>query len=346
MTVNTKSWTSTTSEFRLIPVPATLFAEDLQALAAALPSGQRLPTLELIMARGRRGQLDESSPNHVRYQLFGTATAGQPAVAALCRVSDQGNTAEETMYWLRVDPVTLRADMNRVFLLSCGFADMDSSERKELTTIVRNALHHEGLELVESVSGHWLIPLPKSPGFDFPALHEALGRDMADILPDTPAATVWKKRMTDIQIELHQSELMRKRREAGQQEINSVWFWGGGRAPQSGQKTFSLVITRDPVSHGLALLTGTPVSAQGDLTAADEPVLVDWLMTSADAAREGAGLEQGASQLLQSPAARKYGFRLLAGDGQTWEFNTRDRFKLWRKTVPLSRHFSGGSEGG
>jgi len=323
----------------LTAAPVTLFAEDLQSLAAALPSGQRYPALESILARGRRVHMRGNSPNHVRYELFDADLVGQPAVAALCRLADQGNASEESVYWLRADPVTLRADMSRVFMLSCGFADMEHPEREELTRIVRDALLHEGLELVESSSGHWLISLPASPGFDFTGLQEALGRDMADVLPETSEATVWKKRMTDIQVELHQSELMQKRRETGRQEINSVWFWGGGSLPRVDQKVFASVISRDPVSTGLALLAGSSVAAHGKLAEANEPVLLDWLMTSADAVREAEQLDQGAAELLQSAAVQKYGLLLVAGNGQAWQYRVRDRLKLWRRPVPMSRHF-------
>ena len=320
--------------------PVTLFVEDIQALAAALPSEKRFPALERVLSRGVRNRLAATKPNHARYELLGASGAGQPAVAALCRVSDSGRPVEEGGYWLRADPVTLRADMSRVFLLSCGNADYTPQEQKELGLLVTQVLEREGIEALQTDSGYWLMALPESPGFDFPALHEVLGRDLAEMLPEHAEAAVWKKRMTDIQVELHQSRLNQRRRDMGQQEINSIWFWGGGVAPGVERKAFSQVVTRDPVTRGLALLAGVPVSSNPDLAAMESPAMIDWLMETADPAKEAEKLEHAMLELLTSPAAAKRGLRLVAGDGRAWNYRLSDRYRIWRKIEPLSRIFA------
>lgn len=320
--------------------PVTLFVEDLAALAAALPPERRFPVLERVLSRGRPARLAADAPNQARYELLGANPAEPPAVAALCRVSEQGAAGDRGVYWLRADPVTLRADMSRVFMLSCGTADYGPQEREELGRLVGETLSREGIELVQTRQGYWLMALSEPPGFEFPPLHEALGRDLADVLPDHPGATAWKRRMTDIQVELHQAGFNRRRRASGLQEINSVWFWGGGVAPPVEPAAFSSVVSHDPVSRGLALLAGVPVAGDADLSAVDAPALVDWLIKTADAPREGEALERAAEQLLLSPAARQYGLRLVAGNGQSWEFRPFDAYRVWRRAAPLSGHFS------
>lgn len=319
--------------------PVTLFVEDLESLAAALPPGQRLPALESILARGKFSQAPADSANHVRFQLLGIETNGPPPVAALCRIADRGPGQAGGNYWLRADPVTLRADMSRVFMTSCGFADLDQAERHEVTKLARETLGREGISLEESRAGHWLIPLDAPLAFDFVPLYQALGRDLADVLPEGPAASRWKKIMTDFQVELHQSGLNGRRREQGKQEINSLWFWGGGSAPAVGPLPFPALVSDDPVSRGLALQAGVPVREDVDFSTLSEPVLVDCLMHTGDAQQEACGLEGRVRQLLDSPAAKKHGFRLVSGAGRRWDVSTFDRARFWKKRRPLSESF-------
>ena len=321
-------------------IPVTLFVEDIQALAAALPSEKRFPAVERVLSRGVQNRLAATKPNHARYELLGASGAGQPAVAALCRVADSGRPVEQGSYWLRADPVTLRADMSRVFMLSCGNADYTPQEQKELGLLVTQVLEREGIEALQTDSGYWLMALPEPPGFDFPDLHEVLGRDLAEMLPELAEAAPWKKRMTDIQVELHQSGLNRRRRDMGQQEINSIWFWGGGVAPRVEGKAFSRVVTRDPVTRGLALLAGVPVSGNADLAALESPAMIDWLMETADPEREAEKLEHAMLEILKSPAAAKQGLKLVAGDGRSWNYRVSDRYRIWRKIEPLCRIFA------
>ena len=306
-----------------------------------MPSDRRFPILERILSRGQRTRLSTESPNHIRYELLGAGKTAEPAVAALCQVADLGHAGEEGVYWLRADPVTLRADMSRVFLLSCGLADYQGEEWDGLDRLVRDTLKRDGLELRRSENGYWLLSLAEHPGFVFTPLHEALGRDMADTLPDHPGATAWKKRMTDIQVELHQAGFNKRRRDTGQQEINSIWFWGGGVTPEVKRAEFSNVVTGDPVSRGLALLAGSEVSGQSDFAGMEAPAFIDWLTRTSDPVREAKVLEQAAGTLLRSTAANRHGFRLVAGDGQAWYFGSYSRFRFWQTARPLSRHFSG-----
>lgn len=318
------------------PGRTTLLVEDLQQLARALPVESRYPALERILAFGKQRLVPSQSPNHLRYQLFSAKGSGQLSVAALTHADDCGDLPEAGSYWLRADPVTMRADMTQVFTTSCGFADLDEAERGEINRIVVAALRHEGISATDCQNGHWCFALDAPPGFEFMPLHQALGLDVAEALPSSPEAIPWKRLLTEIQVDLHQSEVNARRRASGLQEINSVWFWGGGTLPDIEETVFDSVFSNDPVSRGLAIASGSHLARQEQFSRRQGTVLVDWVMASMDAVREAAALEQFVQSLLAEPMRPGQGLTLLDGSGKAWELKKQSQWRFWKRSRPLS----------
>lgn len=323
------------------PGHTTLLVEDLEQLAKALPADSRYPALERILARGRRREVQAKSPNHLRYQLFDVDNSGQLSIAALSHTDDCGKLPDDGSCWLRADPVTMRADMTQVFTVSCGFADLDEAERAEISRIVKAALQHEGINASDCQNGHWCFQLDAPLEFDFMPLHEVLGLDVAEALPSSPGAVRWKRLLTEIQVDLHQGEVNARRRASGRQEINSVWFWGGGTLPAIGEKVFDTVYSNDPVSRGLAIASGSQLAGQDRFTPQQGTVLIDWVMASADAVREASALEKFVQEILAEASRSGHDLTLLDGSGTTWELVRAWQWRLWKRSKPLSLAFGG-----
>ena len=163
------------------------------------------------------------------------------------------------------------------------------------------------------------------------------GVDMAEVLPEHPAAAAWKRLMTEIQVELHQADVNAQRRAQGRGEINSVWFWGAGAAPGIRDLSRAAVATSDPVSRGLAVTAGCPVVAPESVldgaTPVHESLLIDWPMPSRDALAEARRLENAAAQLL-SLSGRP--LELVDGSGRAWCFDSASKWRAWRRSRPLA----------
>lgn len=340
-TVNTRSSTSSTFDTDVAPGRTTLLVEDLERLARVLPADSRYPVLEQILARGRQREVPAQNPNHLRYRLFAADSSGHLSVAALTHIDDCGDLPEAGSYWLRADPVTMRADMTQVFTMSCGFADLDEAERGEINLIVKAALRHEGIDVPDCNNGHWCFSLAAPLDFEFTPLHEALGLDVAEALPSVPQAVTWKRLLTEIQVDLHQCEVNTRRRASGLQEINSVWFWGGGSLPVIKNRVFDHVFSNDPVSRGLAIASGSQLAGQGAFAGQGEAVLVDWVMASADALREAAALEEFAQRVLAGAGRPGHRLTLLDGSGNAWELDHKSQRRFWKRSRPLALTFRG-----
>ena len=328
-------------------VHATLLIEDLRSLVAAIPPDLRYPALERAWSRGRRRQIDARTPNHLRFRLFGMETDGPLPVAALTHVNDRRAKPRGNYYWLRADPVTMWADMARVFMTQFGFADVDPYERNEIELCVRGVLQEEGIHLQSDHPERWCIALGKPIDFGFTPLDEALGMDIAEALPDHPEARYWRRILNEIQVALHNSPVNVRRRSMGKREINSVWFWGGGFLPDAAPRFLvETVYSEDPVSRGLAIINDCRL--KGQLEALDasfsedgEVVLIDWTVTSSDPEEEMALLEGLVGRLLHLADHGRLELTLYDGSGEGRRYGSVDRRRFWRRRQPLAQALAG-----
>lgn len=324
------------------PVRITLLVEDLGRLAAAAPS-LRCEALERIWSRGKPCDLDVPTANHLRFHLFGVDSTGPLPVAALTHVSDRRKRPDDSYYWLRADPVTMWADMARVFMTQFGFADLDPFEKNEIENCIRAVLHQEGFDLHSHHPERWCIPLRAPLDFTFTPLDQALGMDVAEALPEHPEARHWRRILTEIQIALHNAPVNIRRRASGRREINSVWFWGGGFIPDAApHDAFQSVFSDDPVSCGLAIINDCRCLERDAALAADwqadgPSVLVDWTVGASGAESELALLEAFADRLQAEADRGALEVTVYDGSGRGVMYEARARRKFWRRRRPLLR---------
>jgi hypothetical protein len=330
-------------------VHITLLAEDLTGLAHAADAAQRYPALERVLAKGKRYRIKSKTANHLRFALFGVEPGKALPVAAMTHVSDRKMARRGDYYWLRTDPVTLWADMARVFMTSHGFADLDPYERNEIENCIRQALLEEGIDIETHHPERWCIPLKKPLKFEFTPLDEALGMDQADALPDHPESLYWRRVLNDIQVALHHCPVNVRRRQEGRQQINSVWFWGGGFIPDSSPGNLVDTVYSDhPVTRGLAIINDCRLKAlkrasSDDLDRDGRSVLIDWIPATRFAHEELDLLEILVRHLLTRVEAGGMVLTLLDGSGRGCVFDRGARRRFWRRTSRLSALLGGSS---
>jgi hypothetical protein len=324
----------------------TLLAEDFKELLGAADRALRLPSLEQVFAKGRSCRIDSRTPNHLRFALFGIESTGDLPVAALTHVSDRKKKLRSNYYWLRTDPVTMWADMAQVFMTGYGFADLDPYERNEIENCIRSVLLEEGIDFHSDHPERWCIALSEPLEFDFTPLNEALGMDVADALPSHPQARFWRRILNEVQVALHNCPVNLRRRQSGRQEINSVWFWGGGFIPDaSPHHVFDTVYSNHPVTRGLAIINDCRLkkqdqAGQDDFGQDGRNVLIDWAPATRFAQEELERLETLVRQLLDNLDKNVAALTLYDGGGRGRLFNRRTRRRFWRRSFPLGARAS------
>lgn len=319
----------------------TLLIERLETLLATDSADERYPALELLFRRGRPERQDFSDPDEVRFALFGVACGGSLPIGALTHIADHGRNPDDRFYWLRVDPVTLWADMARVIMTQCGFADLDEIERNDIEITVRQVLQEQGFDLHADHPERWTIALQQPVEFSFVPPHRALGVDTAEALPEHPQALFWRRLLNEIQMALHACPVNQRRRAAGRAQINSVWFWGGGFVPPvTASGIYDRVYANHPVSRGLALLQQTTLLELSQADHADfgrdgGRILVDWCLPSAGAHAELMHLDRFAQHLLTAVQSHGMTLEIYAGNGRAWQFDRSCLRRFWQRRRPL-----------
>jgi hypothetical protein len=319
----------------------TLLVTDFRQMTKALDGEHRFPALEQILSRGRACRIESASASHLRFALFGLESDSVLPVAALTHVSDRKTALKDDYYWLRSDPVTMWADMAKVFMTSHGFADLDSYERNEIENCIHSVLLEEGIDFHSDHPERWCIALNEPLQFEFTPLDEALGMDVADALPNHPEARFWRRILTEVQVALHNCPVNIRRRQAGKQEINSVWFWGGGFIPSAvSHDLIDTVYSNNPVTRGLAIINDCRLRKQdraghGNFSREGRTVLVDWVPASQYAVEELEQLEALARQLLKLADLGEVSVTLFDGSGDGRHYDRRARRRFWRRRTPL-----------
>lgn len=321
-----------------------MLVEQLVPLLSAAQPGLRLPALETILARADVQVQEFSDPDELRFALFGVEPVAALPIGALTYVADHGHIAIGKDYCLRADPVTLWADMARVIMTSYGFADLDEMERNEIENTVRSVLLEEGMDFGSSHPERWTIALERPLDFTFSPLHKALGVDVAEVLPEHPEALRWRRILNEIQMALHACPVNVKRRGEGRQEINSVWFWGGGYLPEpSGKPSYCTVFSNHPVSRGLALvhkcqllnLSATEnLESMAAVSTQPANFLIDWAPWRGPAKAPLVQLDSLARTLLGLVKHHGLTLDLYAGNGTHWTLNRLSALRFFRRRRP------------
>jgi hypothetical protein len=197
----------------------------------------RVGALELLLARGRQQRRPARTLEAWLQEVFELEGASFPA-GALTVLAAGGDPADAR--WTRADPVHLRVMRDRVAMVSEGFG-ISEDEARTLSEAINR--HFAGqLEVSAPEPRYWCARLEGNV-----ALNDAL--------------------INEVQMLLHAQPVNETREARGELAINSLSFWGEGRAPARARSRWQSVVADDPAVRGIARLAAArhrplPRSAQ------------------------------------------------------------------------------------
>lgn len=265
-----------------------------------------LPSLELILSRAKRGSDKSQDPDSRLFELFGYP-AQPPAVAAVSRLIDTGQDAPE--FCLRADPVCVSPDRDRVIMMGNQHLNIRQSEAEQLVQEFNQLFGEDGLRLEAAVLNRWYLITDQAAAIRTEPLQRVIGQDIHRHLPSGEASMQWHSILNEVQMLFYSSSVNQSRRNRGEAEINSLWFWGEGQLPSAQKSPWQQVWANDVLSRGLARLSGIdaysiPVSAE------------DWLEEA----------EPGGPQLLVMDALAEASF---SGDLYQWREQLKGIEEYW-----------------
>ena len=249
----------------------------------------------------------------------------QWSVAAITRQVDAGDAGNGL--WLRADPASVSPDMQGARLMaSAETLRLEPGDVQALLPALQPLFAGFGFQLDAPTPSRWYLRLPEDtplPAFTAPDL--ALGDDLFEHLPEGEHGRQWRSLLTEAQVVLHQHPWNEQRLAQGKRAVNSLWFWGGGRLPDSVQAGHAQVRSRDALLRGLATLAGVQDGGEQAVDA-----LVDL--------RQLRSLDQLCSEaiapLLDALARGELReLQLDFEDGRGLRIDKRQRWQFWKKPL-------------
>ena len=264
-----------------------------------------------------------------------TETGHDLPVAAVTRVADMGVVDRE--WWVRADPVHLAP--SRDGLVLSDDLNLSQAEAHQLVTELGEALAVDGWLLKAPRPQRWYLKPPAEPRIVTTPLSAVVGRDVHTYLPKGPDGKAWHTHLNEIQILLHTSPVNDARETRGLLPANSVWFWGGGRLPQAGAVRWAHVWSNEPLSQGMARLSGVS-SRPVPLNAAEllgvstdgEQLFVLELSTQTDTDALQALADNWLSPLCAAVHAGVLdSLELISDSGPLFHYRKQHRWRFWRR---------------
>ncbi len=232
--------------------------------------------LELLLARATLEAIPAKGLEATLFNLMGVPRAPAEdlpiaAVAQLAEMNEQSGGplhlphlhSLPSEWWIRADPVHLRADQSRLVLMDSYMLSITRAEADALVAQFNAFFSDDGWCLQAPHPERWYLRLPQDPRMRTYDVTEVLGRHIDGFLPSGAQGKRWHTILNEIQMLFHTSPVNQAREMRGAAPINSVWLWGGGCLPRSipsaiTAPAWSAVLSNEPVAKGLAHLAGIP----------------------------------------------------------------------------------------
>lgn len=208
-----------------------------------------LPSLGRCLARANRKRLP--AQNFVDYLCLAFG-AKSGALAPIMAQADGLSLGEG--YWLRVDPVHLNVQPNRMIVQTN--VQPTAEEAAQICQSLNAHFEQDGWQFFAPVANRWYLRVSENPALQTHNIFEVDGCDARQFQPQGRAALHWNAQLTELQMLLnnHPSNLQIEAR--GGLPINSVWWWGGGCADKSDGSQYSQVAGGGELVAALAAWSG------------------------------------------------------------------------------------------
>lgn len=231
----------------------TLIVPHLFAFAEAYPLPKALQRLQRAQREGLSGR---SLEEHL-CRLYGLNTL---PIAALTHALDTGSTRANKNL-LRADPVHLSVQQNSMLVIPSQQLELQEQEVQALLTSLNSLLKEEQLELQAPHPERWYLQTHSADQTQFLSLPQALGRPLPPQTIFGDKAKLWKRRLSEIQMTLHEHPVNEAREARGLMPINHLWIWGGDTLDNPPQAPAAQLWGDHAVLNALAKLSQSETQA-------------------------------------------------------------------------------------
>ncbi len=251
-----------------------------------------------------------------------------------------GQTGERPGAWIAAaDPVHLEARLDHLCLYALRGDDISRTDLRDLFDYLQKTLGDDDRYAFARL-GH----LGYLRGQE-PIATAAVSPDVVDghapdeFMPAGDNAVTHDQLLSEAQMALHDHEVNLRRAASGNRSVNSIWFWGGGTAPEKDAQPIPPLFADDPLFRGywnsrtgiIDSWTGNVDEALSNAPDGFVAVVPDELDYSQPEAM--ATCLENLRVVLKRGDLRA--LTLLFRDGLKIDVDKKDTFRFWRKVSPL-----------
>lgn len=160
---------------------------------------------------------------------FGLQEAWDLPIAAVSASTDGLDVGGA--YWLRAEPVHLVLQRDGFSLNGSYPLSLERGHAESLVMSLNQHFMSDGLKFMVGHSGAWYLRLSQAPHIKTFLPEAAVGRDVAQFMPQGENAGIWLGYLNEMQMLLHTHAVNIARESSGHEAVNSLWFSGGGVLP-------------------------------------------------------------------------------------------------------------------
>ena len=250
-----------------------------------------------------------------------------------------GQMGERSAAWVAAaDPVHLEARLDHLCLHALEGSQADLTDLRSIFDFLQSTFGSDELAFVRIGRCTYLRG-------DSPVASAAVSSVLIDGLPPDefmplgPAAETHHRLLSEVQMALHEHSVNTAREVHGLQPINSIWLWGGGRAPDPTVQPILPLFADDPLFRGFWLSrSGLAEPWTNDFAVCAELAEKGFVaVTPRPWQRDDAESPDQYLAALQDLQKRSKidCLTLLFRDGLRADINYGDRFRLWRRESSL-----------
>jgi hypothetical protein len=316
---------------------------DATCVPRARVHGTRHAALETLFARGDALALETSELESCLRVLFDIPRGRTLPVAALSLLGDGFDPAGD--YWLRLEPVHLRADRSHLLLVSLPPNDIAPAEAEALQTVLAPHLARDGYELHAGTPQRWYARAPRRLDLQTHAPQDCIGVLDERHLPSGADGASLRRLVTEAQMLLHALPMNETREASGKLAVNGIWPWGGGSMIAIPNSHYSRAFSDDPVVRGMARASAAqamPLPRAADELLAQQADSDDPLVVCGTTGESLADIERR----WVAPFAGELGrgrieelrLLLIGRDGGARTITRRHLRRWWRRSRPLASY--------
>ena len=248
-----------------------------------------------------------------------------------------GQTGDRPNVWIAAaDPVHLEPRLDHLCLHALEGPQSPKSDLRAIFDFLQNSLGTDSNFAFARIGRHGYLRGDSAIATAALSASVLDGLEPDEYMPAVEDTAAYLTLTSELQMSLHEHEVNIRREAEGLLPVNSVWLWGGGRAPEKKVQVLPPFFGNDPLFQGYwESCTGVVAPWPGNFSECLDFAVKDFVVvTPVSDEREllGIWLEELRGHLGSGRLDRLV---LLFRDGLTAELGRFDAFRFWRRSSEL-----------